>query len=167
MMSIVLKNKNPYKCRLKHIQSDFSINLGKIPMYLIIMNIIYRCDTLRDLVPLIQFKNVKNTHEGVLLLEKLATLLNTPPLVFFTFFKLYKWHQIVQHITIMHITVSYILISVRHSRNPNQVIMIDQPANKSIKQQLPGSLFLVKVNTYYEQFYLQYDRKRLSLFYSC
>ena len=29
------------------------------------------CDTLRDLVPFVQFKNVKNTHGGVLLLVKL------------------------------------------------------------------------------------------------
>ena len=29
------------------------------------------CDVLRDLVPLVQFKNVKNTHGGMLLLVKL------------------------------------------------------------------------------------------------
>ena len=41
---------------------------------------------------LYNLKNVKNTHEGVLLLG------NTPPWVFFMFFKLCKWRQIPQHI---------------------------------------------------------------------
>ena len=36
-------------------------------------------------------KNVKNTHGGVRLLN--FTKSNTPPWVFFTFFKLYKWYQ--------------------------------------------------------------------------
>ena len=45
-------------------------------------------------------KNVKNTYGGVLILVKLQieasnfTKINTPPWVFFTFFKLYKWYQI-------------------------------------------------------------------------
>ena len=39
--------------------------------------------------------------------------------------------------------------------------MIDQPASKTMKQQLPASSFLIKVNTYYEQFYLQSYGKRL------
>ena len=47
-------------------------------------------------------KNVKNTHEGVLILVKLQALAcnftktNTPPWVFFTFLKLYKWYEIAQ-----------------------------------------------------------------------
>ena len=50
-------------------------------------------------------KHVKNTHGGVLLLVKLHakawnfTKGNTPPWVFFTFFKLKKWYQIAQNIT--------------------------------------------------------------------
>ena len=50
-------------------------------------------------------KNVKNTHGGVLLLVKFQTSAtsftksNTPPWVFFTFFKLYKWYQIAQRTT--------------------------------------------------------------------
>ena len=42
-------------------------------------------DTLRNLVPFVEFKNVKNTHGGVLLLAKLQakvynfTKSNTPP----------------------------------------------------------------------------------------
>ena len=54
---------------------------------------------------LYNFKNVKNTHGGVLLLVKLQdaacnfTKSNTPPCMFFAFFKLYKWHQIAQRTT--------------------------------------------------------------------
>ena len=54
---------------------------------------------------LYNFKNLKNTHGGVLLLVKLQaesfifTKSNTPPWVFFTFFKLYRWYQIAQRIT--------------------------------------------------------------------
>ena len=44
------------------------------------------CGVLRDLVPFVLFKNVKNNHGGVLLLLKLqASKSNTPPWVFFTF----------------------------------------------------------------------------------
>ena len=49
-------------------------------------------------------KNVKNTYEGVLLLIKLEvkawsfTKSNTPPWVFFTFLKLYKWYQIAYNV---------------------------------------------------------------------
>ena len=65
----------------------------------------YVCDALSDLLPFTQFKTVKNTHGGVLLLVKLHakawnfTKGNTPPWVFFTFFKLKKWYQIAQNIT--------------------------------------------------------------------
>ena len=48
---------------------------------------------------LYNLKNVKNTHEGVLLLACNFTKSNTPPWVFFTFFNLYKWYQIAQYIT--------------------------------------------------------------------
>ena len=54
---------------------------------------------------LYSLKNVKKKHEGVLTLVKLQasacnfTKINIPPWVFFTFFKLYKWYQIAQHIT--------------------------------------------------------------------
>ena len=49
--------------------------------------LIYKWDALRDLVPFVQFQNVKNTRGGVLLLVKLQTKSKTPPSVFFTFFK--------------------------------------------------------------------------------
>ena len=53
---------------------------------------------------LYNLERVKNTHGGVLLLVKLQasacnfTKSNTPPWVFFTFLKLYKWCQIAQSI---------------------------------------------------------------------
>ena len=47
---------------------------------------------------LCNLENVKNTHGGVLILVKFAKI-NTPPWVFFTFLKLYKWYQIVQRTT--------------------------------------------------------------------
>ena len=54
---------------------------------------------------LYNLKNVKNTFGLLLILVKLQasacniTKINTPPWMFFTFFKLYKWYQIAQHIT--------------------------------------------------------------------
>ena len=65
-------------------------------------------DALSDLVAFVQFKNVKNTYGGVLLLVKLVKLQasacnftksNILPWVFFTFFKLYEWYQIAQSTT--------------------------------------------------------------------
>ena len=50
-------------------------------------------------------KNVENTHGVVLLLVKLQASAcnfnksNTPPWLFFTFFKLYKWYHIAQRVT--------------------------------------------------------------------
>ena len=54
------------------------------------------------------FKNVKNTHGGVIIFVKLQaeacnfTKFNTPLWVFFTFFKLYKWCQVVQRTIFRH-----------------------------------------------------------------
>ena len=64
-------------------------------------------DTLRDLVPFVQFKKPeKYSWRGVTFSEACNftsacdfTKSNTPPWVFFTFFKWYKWYQIVQSIT--------------------------------------------------------------------
>ena len=50
-------------------------------------------------------KNAKNTHGGVFLLVILRaqichiTKSSTPPWVFFTYFKLYKWYQIAQSVS--------------------------------------------------------------------
>ena len=57
------------------------------------------------LYQLYNLKNVKNTHGEVLFLVKLQVLAcnftksDTPPSVFFTFFKQYKWYKITQRIT--------------------------------------------------------------------
>ena len=57
---------------------------------------------MRYLALVLQIKNnVKNTHEGMSLFVKSQayfTKSNTPPWVFFTFVKLYKWYQIAQRI---------------------------------------------------------------------
>ena len=56
---------------------------------------------------LCNLKNVKNTNGGVLLVLKLHakacnfTKSKSPPWLFFTFFKLYKWYQLAQRITYM------------------------------------------------------------------
>ena len=51
---------------------------------------------------LYNLKNVKNTHGGMLLLVKLqAEAFNV------TFFKLYKWYQIVQSITYVNLPKIY------------------------------------------------------------
>ena len=59
------------------------------------------CDALGDLVLFVDLKNMKNTHGGELLLVKLQASKHTQPWVFFTFFKLFKWYQIAQNITII------------------------------------------------------------------
>ena len=53
---------------------------------------------------LYDFKKVKNTYGGVLPFSKSST----PPCVFFTFLKLYKYYQIAQRITLIEIN-EYIL----------------------------------------------------------
>ena len=63
-------------------------------------------DVLHDLVPFVQFKKREKhpwrsaTFSKVFRLKAFTfTKNNTPPWVFFTFFKLYKWYQIAQNIT--------------------------------------------------------------------
>ena len=53
---------------------------------------------------LCNLKNAKSTHGGVLLIVKLQAKA-TPPWVFSTFYKLYKWYQIAQRITNVFYTV--------------------------------------------------------------
>ena len=54
-----------------------------------------KSDALRELVPFVQFKNVKSTQGGVLIS---VTKSESPLWVLFMFFNLYKWCQIVQNI---------------------------------------------------------------------
>ena len=51
---------------------------------------------LRKFVPFYNLENVKNTFQDEVCS---FTKCNTPPWVFFTFFKLYKWYQVSQSIT--------------------------------------------------------------------
>ena len=59
---------------------------------------------------LYNLKNVKNTHGGVLLLVKPATLLKVTFLhgSFSRFFKLYKWYQVAQNITVTNLLRPYL-----------------------------------------------------------
>ena len=58
------------------------------------------CHALLDLVPFVQFKTCeKQPWRSAKLLACNFTKSNTPPWVFFTFFKLYRWYQIAQNIT--------------------------------------------------------------------
>ena len=50
----------------------------------------FSLELLSNFLPFVQIKNMKNTHVGVLILVKLQAE---------TFFKLYKWYQIVQRVT--------------------------------------------------------------------
>ena len=59
------------------------------------------CGALRDLVHLYNLKNMKNTHGGVLLLVlKVKSLYEC----FSRFFKLYKWYNIAQNVSIACLT---------------------------------------------------------------
>ena len=81
---------------------------------------------------LINFKNVKNTHGGVLLLVKLqASKSNTPPWVFFMFFKLYKWYQIAQRTTLMIIKNNKPFIKIRNHGTQHAILkMIETQETK-------------------------------------
>ena len=60
------------------------------------------CGALHDLVPFVQFeKREKHPWRSATSIKVAGnfTKSNTPPWVFFTFFKLYKWNQIAQNIT--------------------------------------------------------------------
>ena len=66
---------------------------------------------------LYNLKEVKNTHGGVLRKPEKAkacnfTKSNILPLVFFTFFKLYKWDQIAQYITYFSFSKINLLLMV-------------------------------------------------------
>ena len=72
-------------------------------MHLSMMHDTFTYDALRDLVLFVQFKKRENTHRWMLLLVKLQakacnfTKSNILPRVFFKYFKLYKWYQIVSY----------------------------------------------------------------------
>ena len=75
-------------------------------------------------------KNVKNTHGGVLLLLACnCTKSNTPPMVFFTFFKLYEWYQIAQSTTILKDRWSLFVIT------HDALSIYDTPPNPNLQPQ--------------------------------
>ena len=74
-------------------------------------------------------ENVKSTHGGVLILVKLQAKINTPPWVFFTFFKLNKWCQIAKRITYVSYKISKfqsINIAVTLTASPFPVVQLQR-----------------------------------------
>ena len=70
------------------------------------------CDALRDLIPFVQFKKrEKHPWRSVNFSNNNCnfTKISTPPWVFFTFFKLFKWYQIAQRTTLMYSNVCTVL----------------------------------------------------------
>ena len=60
-----------------------------------------KCGVLHDLVPFVQFKKREKYPWRVLIAKACNfTKIKTPLWVFFTLFKLYKWYQIAQRITL-------------------------------------------------------------------
>ena len=57
-----------------------------------------KCDALRDFVSFVQFKKREKKPWRSVTFSKVAGF-STPPCLFLTFFKLYKWYQIAQSIT--------------------------------------------------------------------
>ena len=51
------------------------------------------CDALHDLIPFVQFKKREKHPSMSVTFSKVAVKSNTPPWVFFTFSKLYKWYK--------------------------------------------------------------------------
>ena len=109
--------------RIKVIQSNFNHSL-RLPLTVKLHQL---CDALRDLVPFIQFKNVKNTHGGELLLVKLQastcnfTERNIHSWVFSTFFKLSKQYQIAKSISYFQLLSSLHLLTLCNSTNRENV----------------------------------------------
>ena len=60
------------------------------------------CGALRDLLLFVQFKKREKHPWRSVNFSNNFTKINTPPWVFFTFLKLYRWYQIVQNITNVH-----------------------------------------------------------------
>ena len=60
-----------------------------------VLKIFSKCDALRHLVPFVQFKKCEKHPRRSVNFRKACnfTKINTPPWVFFTFFKLYKWYR--------------------------------------------------------------------------
>ena len=97
-------------------------------------------------------KNVENSHGGVLLLVKLQkaynfTKSNTPPWMFFMFFKLYKWYQIAQRIKPLRIpnVARKWSFDGRFPWKCEQVNSYKQICSKHPKE-IPANTYLFKIN---------------------
>ena len=78
------------------------------------------CDALGDLVPFVQFKKREKNPWRKVNFSKVAGFkppANTPPWVFFTFFKLYKWYQIAQRTTFVRELLKTLLPVLTSRRN--------------------------------------------------
>ena len=81
-----------------------------------------------DVVPFVQFKKYEN-HSWKSAVYNFTTS-NTPPWVFFSFLKVYKWYQIVQHITNID------RVKIRFGANPFLLLWCIEIKNKE-KNKLP------------------------------
>ena len=64
----------------------------------------FSCEALRDLVLFVQFgKLEKHPWKSVNFSKLAGCKINTPLWVFFMFFKLCKWYQMAQRVTVFHI----------------------------------------------------------------
>ena len=90
--------------------------------YQLIRISLVQIDILRDLVPFVQFKKREKHPWRSVTFSKVAVKSNTPPWVFFTFFRLYKWYQIVQRIILCQIfkllTKVILLITINYLVSP-------------------------------------------------
>ena len=71
----------------------------------------FKCDVLLDLVPFVQFKK-REIHPWRSV--TFSTKSNTPPWVFFTCFKLFKWYQIAQNITNVQLSLNVEVLLEQH-----------------------------------------------------
>ena len=73
-----------------------------------------KLNVLHNFVPFVQIKKREKHPWRSLLLACNFTKSNTPPWVFFTFFKLYRWYKIAQRITIYHREYCFYLTKWNH-----------------------------------------------------
>ena len=82
------------------------------------------CDALCDLVPFIQIKKRAKHPWRSVNFSCNFTKINTPPWVFFTFFKLYKWCQIAQRTTyVILCAIWYHLYNLKNMKNTHKGVI--------------------------------------------
>ena len=94
--SISICEKTPDDCLIKMWQTCCDNLFEVFVIFLKHFKVIWKIsDPLRDLVSFVQFLKSEHTHGGKLLLAKLQAEVIILSWVFFAFFKLYKWCQMV------------------------------------------------------------------------